>query len=524
MYDYHQIHSIINAVYYFFILLGIITALFFFYKRMLQAGYPKRKVDVFVLLMVLFFFPIGYISSRAGGILHLPVKSWSLELLCNQIISGTSHTFHASLILPIAFFFLLTFLFRFNGMRIVDMGFMHVPLAHAIARMGCLSAGCCWGRVISFTLFGNHFSFTNPVPLYEGLANLAIFFVLIRIYNRIYMGGPVQKAISGTLSVQTGLFIRMRAWPFDLIQNRGGVVGGYLVLYGTVRFLIEFIRTNKIEAFGLTQPQFVMLIFILTGTLILLLTQKNPRYTVAPSEIPLEPLPPGSKSEHKLPDLLIRLRINRYLPLASYLVCMVVFMGVVLYLVSHGYVRWPFTGSARLATVYASITTYLPLFILAWMSLLWLKWARIPFAGQFSWKRFSNVFFVGIVISAWYSMYLLLRNPVDISRIAVWPPIVILSLMNAFSEEIFYRLVLFELLRKLVRSALFVNIMQSAVYALPHYFIGGLQFASFAFLYGILLGLIKEKNESIIPCVVCHFLIDLGNIGAPLLLRPAIYF
>jgi len=113
---------------------------------------------------------------------------------------------------------------------------------------------------------------------------------------------------------------------------------------------------------------------------------------------------------------------------------------------------------------------------------------------------------------------------VDISRPAVWPAVIILSLLNAFSEEIFYRLVLFELLRKFIRSALFVNIIQSAAYALPHYFIGGLQFASFAFLYGILLGMIKEKNESIIPCVVCHFVIDLGNIGAPLLLRPGIYF
>jgi len=527
LFDYHQVLSIVNAVYYFFILLGIFTASFFFYRRMLQAGYPKRKVTSFVLMMALFFFPLGYISSRAGGILHYPLKSWSLELFYTQITSGTLHTFHASLILPVAFFFLLTVLFRFAEMRVVDMAFMHVPLAHAIGRLGCLSAGCCWGKPLSFTVFGSHFSFTNPVPLYAILANLTIFFILSRIYNRIYIGGVVQKVASGVLSDQAGLFIRIRewlAWPFGLIRNKGGVVGGYLVLYGTVRFLMEFIRTNRIEAFGLTQPQLIMLIFIMTGTLILLLTQKNPRYLAPSSEVLLGPLPSGIKTEHKPRNLLLRSRMNRYFPLVSYLVCMFVFMGAVLYLVSRGYVRWPFTGSARLATVYASIMTYLPLFILAWLSLLWLKWARIPFVKQFAWKKFSNVFFVGIIISSWYSMYLLMRNPVDSSRTAVWLPVIILSLLNAFSEEIFYRLTLFELLRKFVRSTLFVNVIQSAVYALPHYFIGGLQFASFAFLYGMLLGLIKEKNESIVPCVVCHFIIDLGNIGAPLLLRPAIYF
>ena len=527
LFDYHQVLSIVNAVYYFFILLGIFTALFFFYRRMLQAGYPKQKVNSFILLMALFSFPLGYISSRAGGILHYPLKNWSLELLYNQITSGTLHTFHASLILPVAFFLLLTVLFRFAGMRVVDMAFMHVPLAHAIGRLGCLSAGCCWGKTLSFTLFGTHFSFTNPVPLYASLANLAIFFVLSRIYSRIYMGGAVQKAASGSLSDQAGLFVRIREWfewLLGLIQNKGGVVGGYLILYGVVRFLMEFIRTNRIEAFGLTQPQLVMLVFIMTGTLILLLTQKNPRYSVPSSEVPLKPLSSGIKTEHKPRSLLLGPWTKRYLPLVSYLVCMFVFMGAVLYFVGHGYIRWPFTGSARLATVYAGIMTYFPLFILAWLSLLWLKWARIPFVKQFVWKKFSNIFFVGIIISSWYSMYLLMRNPVDISRTAVWLPVIILSLLNAFSEEIFYRLTLFELLRKFIRSALFVNVVQSAVYALPHYFIGGLQFASFAFLYGMLLGLIKEKNESVIPCIVCHFIIDLGNIGVPLLLRPSIYF
>ena len=527
LFDYHQVLSIVNAVYYFFILLGIFTALFFFYRRMLQADYPKRKVDSFVLMMALFFFPLGYISSRAGGILHYPLKSWSLELLYNQITSGTLHTFHACLILPVAFFLLLTVVFRFAEMRVVDMAFMHVPLAHAIGRLGCLSAGCCWGKTLSFTLFGTHFSFTNPVPLYASLANLAIFFVLSRVYNRIYIGGTVQQTAPGALSDQTGPFIRIRerlARPLGFIQNKGGIVGGYLVLYGIVRFLMEFIRTNRIEAFGLTQPQLVMLVFIMTGAFILLLTQKNPRYSVPSSEVPLEPLLSESKMEHKPRNLLLGSRTNRYLPLVSYLVCMFVFMGAVLYLVSHGYVRWPFTRSARLVTMYAGIITYMPLFVLAWLSLLWLKWARIPFVRQFAWKKFSNVFFIGIVISAWYSMYLFIRNPADVSRMAAWLPVIILSLLNAFSEEIFYRLTLFELLRKLIRSALFVNVIQSAVYALPHYFIGGLQFASFAFLYGMFLGVIKEKNESIIPCVVCHFIIDLGNIGVPLLLRPAIYF
>jgi len=524
-FDFHQVHLLINTAYYFFILLGIFTAVFFFYRRMLQAGYPKRKVELFIFLMAVFSFPLGYISSRAGGILHYPLKDWSLELLYNQATSGMLHTFHASLIVPVAFFFLLTVIFRFAEMRVVDAAFLHVPLAHAIGRLGCLSAGCCWGKPVDITLFGNHLSFTHPTPLYAVLANLAIFFVLNRIYNRIYIDTTLRNKKAGTFPGRrmTGIRFRERfGHPLDYVRNKGGIVGGYFLLYGTARFLMEFIRTNKIEEWGLTQPQLVMILFILTGAFILFLTQKNPRYSVSSPDLGTEQ---SSEEEtgYETGKPLRESPLNRFLPLASYLVFLFVTMGAVFYLVGHGYIRWPFTGSARLATLYAGIARYLPMFFLACLSLLWLKWAKIPLLKQFAWRRFSNIFFVGFIISAWYSMYLLIRNPVDMSRIFFWIPVIMLSLLNAFSEEVFYRLVLFELLRKLIRPVLLANILQSAVYALPHYFIGGMRFALFAFLYGILLGLIKEKNESILPSMICHFVIDLGNIGTPLLLTPAIF-
>ncbi len=525
IFDYHQLNAIVNTAYYFFILLGIFTAAFFFYRRMLQAGYPKRKVESFILLMAVCSFPLGYISSRAGGILHYPVKEWSLGLLYNQATSGMLHTFHASLIFPAVFFFLLIVLFRFAEFRVVDAAFLHVPLAHAIGRLGCLSVGCCWGNAVNFTLFGTHFSFTHPTPLYAVIANLAIFFVLSRIYDRIYIDSTLRNEKAGTPPGRNGSFIRFYerfGRPLGYIRNKGGVVGGYLVLYGTARFLMEFIRTNKITAWGLTQPQLVMIVFILTGACILFLTQKNPGYSISSPGTITGPSS-GGGTGHETRNPLSGSSLNRFLPLASYLIFIFASMGAVLYLVGNGYVRWPFTGSARLSTAYAGITRYLPLFLLACLSLLWLRWAKIAFLRQFAWRNFSNVFFVGIIISAWYSMYLLMRNPVDMSRITFWIPVILLSLLNAFSEEVFYRLVLFELLRKFIRPALFANILQSAVYALPHYFIGGIRFALFAFLYGILLGLIKEKNESIIPCMICHFIIDLGNIGTPLLLTPAIF-
>ena len=524
--DYRLINTIINTAYYFFILLGIFTALVLFYSRLVRIGYQKRKVAWFLFISGTAAFPLGYISSRAGGILRHPLRDWSLDLLCNQAISGTLHTFHASLFLPVLMFMGLAVLFRFSQWHVLDTGFLYIPLAHAIGRLGCLCAGCCWGDNLSFTLLHTHFSCKNPVPIYAALANLTIFIILRGVHERVYFpavpAGPAgrrQRAFSAISRRIRKTLIR----PFLLIRNKGGVFGGYLLLYGIARFLLEIIRTNEIVASGMTRPQLTMIVFVSFGILVLLLTQRRHGYAGA-EKAHANLRAPVEENVVRETGIAVREKANRYLPLISYVIFLFAAMGAVLYLVGHGFVRWPFRGSPSLAKIYGGILTYLPVFLLACLSLGWLRWAKIAVIGQFGWRKFSHVFYLGLIISSLYSLYLLLKNPVNMTGAAMWPPIIALSVLNAFSEEILYRVVLYELLKKALKTSIVGNIVQGAVYALPHYFIGGMRFAAFAFLYGILLGLIKEKNQSIVPCILCHFLIDLGNIGAPLLLRPAIYF
>ena len=50
----------------------------------------------------------------------------------------------------------------------------------------------------------------------------------------------------------------------------------YLILNGTARFLIEFIRLNPKELFGLTQAQIVAVLFILTGALGWFMVERRP--------------------------------------------------------------------------------------------------------------------------------------------------------------------------------------------------------------------------------------------------------
>ncbi len=109
-----------------------------------------------------------------------------------------------------------------------------IALGHAIGRIGCFAAGCCWGRQCDLP-WGVRFHTDQaaPVPLdvplhpaqlYESAANLLIFALLYRLFQHR--------------------------------QRPGQIFGLYLVLYSTARFVVEFYRNHEqslIAGLSLTQ-------------------------------------------------------------------------------------------------------------------------------------------------------------------------------------------------------------------------------------------------------------------------------
>jgi phosphatidylglycerol:prolipoprotein diacylglycerol transferase len=96
-----------------------------------------------------------------------------------------------------------------------------LALAHGIGRVGCYLNGCCFGKD------------GHPAQLYEaaGLWALAAFLFWLAPRNRV----------------------------------RGRLVAWYLVLYGALRFGVEFLRGDQTPLNGLTLPQWISLVFFLTG-------------------------------------------------------------------------------------------------------------------------------------------------------------------------------------------------------------------------------------------------------------------
>lgn len=112
-------------------------------------------------------------------------------------------------------------------LSLLDIAVQGLVLAQAIGRLGCLSAGCCYGKpcqlpwAISFRHELSHAPLgvdLHPTQLYHAIANLLIFVFLYLFYR--------SRPASGWVTVL------------------------YLVLYAAGRFTIEFWRGDPRGAFG----------------------------------------------------------------------------------------------------------------------------------------------------------------------------------------------------------------------------------------------------------------------------------
>jgi phosphatidylglycerol:prolipoprotein diacylglycerol transferase len=98
-----------------------------------------------------------------------------------------------------------------------------LALGHAIGRLGCFAAGCCYGKP---TAGWWGVRFTNP------LANQLV-------------GTPLNEALEPTqlfeFAVELANFALLM-WMLKRKKFDGQIFGAYLVLYGVARFFLEFLR------------------------------------------------------------------------------------------------------------------------------------------------------------------------------------------------------------------------------------------------------------------------------------------
>jgi phosphatidylglycerol---prolipoprotein diacylglyceryl transferase len=128
-----------------------------------------------------------------------------------------------------------------------------LAMGHAIGRLGCFAAGCCYGKPtghfwgvtfnnpIAHELVGTPLGHAlEPTQLFESAVELCIFFIL--------------------------------TWMFKRKKFDGQIFGAYLFLYGIARFFLEFLRADpgRGSVFGgvLSGTQLIAIGLVLTGGII----------------------------------------------------------------------------------------------------------------------------------------------------------------------------------------------------------------------------------------------------------------
>jgi len=128
-----------------------------------------------------------------------------------------------------------------------------LAMGHAIGRIGCFAAGCCYGKPTT------HFwgvTFTNP------LANF---------YSQTPLNVPLEPTELFESAVELANFFILM-WMLKRKKFDGQVFGAYLFLYGVARFFIEFLRGDpgRGEVFGglMTGTQLISIGLVILGGLI----------------------------------------------------------------------------------------------------------------------------------------------------------------------------------------------------------------------------------------------------------------
>lgn len=211
----------------------------------------RRKLSAkwqnFVLITMIFAVVIGYGSAVLFQALYNIERDGGF-----QITKSTGQTFFGGLIGGTASFMLIYFgvgylLFRDNEhLRhfpdLLSIAACGITVAHGFGRLGCLMAGCCYGR---------------PTDAWYGIE-------MVGVGKRI----PVQ--------LYEAIFLFILCVLLVILYLRGNNFGMplYMMLYGAWRFGIEYLRDdyrgNTVVSF-LTPSQFIAIILFISGLLVLII-------------------------------------------------------------------------------------------------------------------------------------------------------------------------------------------------------------------------------------------------------------
>lgn len=236
----HIYGSLAIQTYGFFIVLGVLTGLFFIKKDkpLLQEIPFDQLLDLASLVILT--------SVIGGRLLYLAEQGTDSLLQAIAVWDGGLSVFGA-ILLNLIVIPLYLYYKKIPAMLVLDRIAIYIPLIHAIARLGCFFAGCCHGKPSTCWCAVTYTHLDSLAPLNTPLIPTQLFaaFGLLCIFLFLYSH-------------------RNKTYP-----HPGYFLGSYLYLSGTLRFLIDFLRADHIpRLFYFSHSQIIAWCIICIGLLI----------------------------------------------------------------------------------------------------------------------------------------------------------------------------------------------------------------------------------------------------------------
>ena len=128
-----------------------------------------------------------------------------------------------------------------------------IPAGHAVGRLGCFSAGCCYGKPCTLPW---SVTFTDP----HSLARLGVPLHPTQLYS-----------VAANILIFTLLW-----WLYPRRKFEGQVFFSYVLLYGLARFIIEFFRGDPRTYIGpFSIPQYFSILGAIVAVAMLLILRRK---------------------------------------------------------------------------------------------------------------------------------------------------------------------------------------------------------------------------------------------------------
>jgi phosphatidylglycerol---prolipoprotein diacylglyceryl transferase len=239
--DLLKIGNISVHSYGFFMAVGIAVALFMGVYR------GKRKgISEDVIIDIAFY---GIIGGLLGAkLLYLVTELPNLLQKPSSIIGMLTSGFvvYGAILGGILGAFIYCKIKGHDFLKYFDLLVPSLATAQGIGRLGCLMAGCCYGRETT-SIIGIVFSHSYYAP--NGI--------------KLYPTQLISSLGDFLIAVVLVLYARKE-------RKNGSIAGVYLMLYSIGRFLIEFLRNDPRGSIGFLSTSQFICIFIFIGGIILL--------------------------------------------------------------------------------------------------------------------------------------------------------------------------------------------------------------------------------------------------------------